>query len=181
MRTTHRTLIFAALLASLAAPVGAQTATSAINARVLTGLLDARGLDAIAARDPDVPSRFVAALYLAGSQLLVVSGEYPAPVLLEQRAGRGEFREIYMELQGASPPEARLFVHDMGADGLRSACDPGAPFDVVYEHGALRTTFDGNWAGQGLTAAEYARRFASDDERYARMLAALIAALRAQT
>lgn len=165
------------------APVGAQAqeSRSAEPSRVLTQLLDARGADAIAARDPADPRRFIAALYFPGSQLLVVSHAYPVPVLLEQRLARGEYRDIYVELQGTVSPEGRFFVHDMGANGLRPTCDPGDPFDIVYESGQPYAAFNGDCAGQHLTEPEYASRFDIADHRYARMLAILVSALRPET
>ena len=48
----------------------------------LTQTLDSAKLDAIAAADPADPGTFVAALYIQGSQLLVVSAKYAAPPLL---------------------------------------------------------------------------------------------------
>ena len=47
-------------------------------ARQLTQLLDAAKLESMAAPDP-VGGGFVAALYVPGAQLLVVSGKFPTP------------------------------------------------------------------------------------------------------
>jgi hypothetical protein len=175
--STVLTLVAVMACATAAA---AQDSRSAEAARVLTGLLDARDLSAVAAKDPDSQGRFVAALYFPGTQLLVISSQYSVPVLLEQRLARGEYREAYIDLQ-ASPPEGRFFVQDLRANGLRPTCGSGDPFDIVYESGRPYATFNGDWAGQGLTESDYKARFASADERYARMLAALAAALRAGT
>jgi hypothetical protein len=175
------TMAAALLVVSMPAVAAAQEPRSVQGASALTALLDARGLDAVAARDPDNPRRFVAALYFPGTQLLMVSGEYPVPVLLEQRLARGEFRQAYLDLQGASRLEGRLFVQDLQANGLRPACATGEPFDVVYQSGKPYATFNGDWAAQGLSEAEYKSRFAAADEQYARMLRALAAALRPET
>jgi hypothetical protein len=94
---------------------------------------------------------------------------------------RGEHRDVYIDLQGVADPEGRLFVEDLQANGLHPAADPGEPFDVVFEHGRIQTTLNGDWSGQGLTASEYRSRFASADARYARILTALVSALRSKT
>jgi hypothetical protein len=159
----------------------AQTARSEEVAAVLTQLLEAQGLDVIAAPDPDVRGRFIAALYLKGSQLLVVDGEYPVPVLLEQRLQRGEYREAYMDLQGASRPATKVFIHDMQANGLQQTPGSGEPSDTVFDNGTRQTLFNGEWSGQHLSEAEYRARFAEADARYARMLSRLVAVLKART
>ncbi|MGE3840313.1 MAG: hypothetical protein AB7I50_01875 [Vicinamibacterales bacterium] len=129
--------------------------------------LDAHGLSAVAARAPDSVGRFIAALYVSDSQLLVLSAEYPVPALFDGRLQRREFQEAYVDLQGASPPQGRFFVHDMQADGLGRVCGSGEPFDVLFERGTERTAFDGDWAGQGLTEAGYDERYATAEARYA--------------
>lgn len=181
MRASTVLTVVATITMACATVGAAQDSRSAEAARVLTSLLDARGLDAAAARDPDGPQRFVAALYFRGAQLLVVSSDYPVPVLLDQRLTRGEYREAYMDLQGTAQLGGRLFVQDLGANGLRPACAAGEPFDIVYESGHMYAVFNGDPAGQGMSEADYKARFASIDERYSRMLAALTAALRPGT
>jgi hypothetical protein len=52
--------------------------------------------------------------------------------------------------------------------------------DVVYESGSHHASFNGDWNGQHLSERDYKFRFTSVDERYARMLAALIGAIRSQ-
>ena len=71
---------------------------SAAAAKQLTDALDAAKLDAIAAADPSDPATFVAALYIQGSQLLVVSAKYAAPPLLTAKLKTKEYRDIYMDL-----------------------------------------------------------------------------------
>jgi hypothetical protein len=159
----------------------AQAPKSGDIAAVLTEVLRDQSRDAVAAQDPEAPDRFIAALYIADSQLLVVSATYPVPVLLEQRLKRGEFREVYTDLQSVPADGGRFFVHDMEANGLRPGCEPGQPFDLVYEGERQHTTFNGDPVGQKLSQAEYDQRFKTADERYARMLQALVNALRAQT
>src|SRR5690242_17967416 len=72
---------------------------SGLIARELSGILTERQLDAIAAKDPDDPDRFVAALFFPGSQLLVVAAKYPSPPLLDQQLQAKAYREVYSALQ----------------------------------------------------------------------------------
>jgi hypothetical protein len=181
MRARFRTTLMV-VLAMGAGPtlIAAQESRSAEPARALTALLDARGAGAIAAADPDAPGRFIAALYFPGDQLLVVSSRYAVPQLMDRRLAQGQYREAYADLQGA-PPEGRVFVQDLRADGLWPTCGPGEAYDIVYQDGDTYATFNGDCAGQHLAEHEYQARFATADERYARMLAVLVKAVRSGT
>src|SRR4051812_29580910 len=81
------------LLIASAFPVAAQDTKSPAVARELARLLDAAKLDGIAAADPATPGAFVAALYIPGSQLLVVGAKYAAPPLLLDRISKKEYRD----------------------------------------------------------------------------------------
>ena len=108
----------------------AQDAKSAAGARELAGLLVQKKLDAVAARDPAAPDAFVAALHFPG-QLLIISARYTVPPLLNEKLARREYRDVYIELNAASVAESRVFVTDIGADGLNveagQARWPGRP------------------------------------------------------
>jgi hypothetical protein len=182
MRTRCRIFPIAILALALSPLAAAAQGTGSAAVTVeLAKLLDARHMDVIAAADPDVPGRVIAALYIPGSQLLVIQAQHPVPRLLEQRLQRHEYRDIYMELHGSAPVESRFFVQDMEANGLKPTCGADQPFDTVSERGSVQTTFDGDWQGQGLSEADYRSRFAAADARYARMVGALVAALKAGT
>ncbi len=58
--------------------VAAADSASAPLAAQLTAAMTSHKLDAIAARDPQAPDRYIAALVFPGSQLLVVAAPYPA-------------------------------------------------------------------------------------------------------
>ncbi len=164
--------------------LGAQEASppsqSADAAHALTALLDAQGLQAFAAGDPASPGRFVAALYVKGAELLVVSGTYPVPSALEKRLKENQYREIYIDLQSTASANDRFFVEDLQANGLRAACGEGEPFDIVSENGA-ETRFNDHPAGRQLTEGQYRVRFTTADAKYAHMLSVLIARLRPTT
>jgi hypothetical protein len=85
----------------------------------------------MAAKDPDEPDRFVAALFIPNNQLLVISARYAVPSVLESKMSIKQYREVYLDLQGAALPDSSLFIQDMKADGLCSNRDQAA--DVVYE------------------------------------------------
>lgn len=93
---------------------------SAEAARELTTLLDERGLSAVAAVDPSSPGAFVAGLYFPGSQLLVVRAHHPSTEGVFHRIETGEYREVYLDLQGTPTPAGKFFVQDAGADGILS-------------------------------------------------------------
>jgi hypothetical protein len=165
-----------ALLAlAIATPVFAQESKSAPLARQLAAALDAAKLDSIAALDPETPDAFAAALYFPGMQLLVVSGKYSVPQLLTTRLAKKEYRDVYLDLNGAAT--GKTFIEDPGADGLRAKRENNQAFDQV-EVAGKRTMFDGEWKAQKLSEQDYMKAFSSVDDRYAQILAALLAQLK---
>lgn len=150
------------------------TSKSGPLARQLVAALEAAKLDSIAAKDPAARDVYVGALYISGFQLLVVSGSYSAPMLLDARISKKEYRDTYMDLTGASTPATRIMIEDLGADGLKAKREDNAPFDVVSTAGKS-TQFDSDWRKQKLSEEEYMKAFSAADERYASMLQALIA------
>jgi hypothetical protein len=163
------------LALSLASPAFAQESKSAPLAKQLSAALDAAKLDSIAAGDPDGADVFSAALYFPGMQLLVVSGKYSVPQLLTARLAKKEYREVYLDLNGAAT--AKIFIEDPGADGLKAKRESNQPFDQV-ETGGKRTMFDGEWKAQKLSEQEYQKAFSVTDEQYAKILTALLAQLK---
>jgi hypothetical protein len=165
------------------APVAAaKTATdsrSATAAATLTALLEERKLDAVAARDPEQPGQFFAALYMSGSQLLVVSSPYPAPAALDKRIAEAKYMDVYQDLQSTAKHDGQFFVMDLQADGLVRVCGRDQPFDSTSMDGNKPLSFDGNWDGQQLSESAYNTRFADDDVRYARILTVLAGTLTA--
>ena len=86
----------------LAVPASAQDSKSAALAKQLAAALDAAKLDSIAATDPVASDAFAAALYYPGMELLVVSGKYSVPQLLTTRITNKDYREVYLDLNGAA-------------------------------------------------------------------------------
>jgi len=149
---------------------------SAAVAGELSSLLADRHLEAFAVQDPEAPNRFIAALLIPGSQLLVVSAEYPAPAELQAQLTQKNYRDIYAALQQPVSLQSRVFFIDAGCDGLRSG---GDSVDVLYEKGK-QTTFDGRWKPQGLSEDAYTKKVGAADEQYAKLLTALVSGLKSQ-
>jgi hypothetical protein len=167
----------AAVSLTAASAASAQEGKSAALAKELSAALDAAKLDSVAAKDPTAPDTYVAALYFPGAQLLVVSAKYTAPQLLEARLVKKEYRDTYIDLSSASVPETKVFVQDAGADGLKAKREENQAFDI-YEAAGKSTIFDGDWKKQKMSEQEYLKAFASADDRYSAMLAALIAQMK---
>lgn len=169
----------AGLLAVLlsAVPALAQESASASVAAQLVAALDAAKLQNVAAKDPAAPDRYVAALYLPGLQLVVISGKYAAPPLLDQRLANREYREVYVELNGAAERATRILVTDLGANGLRFSPSGDQPADICEMEGR-RTIFNRQWRDQQLSEDEYRKIYAAADARYTELLTALLAQLK---
>jgi hypothetical protein len=166
------TLAGAALVASSVSPLQAQESKSAALAKELTQILQQRKLDSVAARTPNAPDQFVAALFFPG-QLLIVSARTSAPAVLNEKLVRGEFRDVYIDLNSASIPESRVMISDGGADGLRPRRDPNQPFDT-HDAAGKSVRFDGNWREDKMSEKDYMAVFTQADEAYINALTALV-------
>ena len=71
-------------------------------------------LENIAAADPSDPNAFIAALYIPGTQLLVVSAKYAAPPLLTERIKTNDYMGVYVDLQSASVRGSMAFASTPG-------------------------------------------------------------------
>ena len=176
MAQTFRSISAACLVCSIvaAAPAAAQESKSPAAAKALVAALDSAQLDSIAAVDPSEPGMFAAALYIPGTQLLVVSAKYSAPPLLLDKLTRKDYRDVYIDLNSASVPETKVFVMDHGVDGLVARPDNDKPADS-WEKGKTALSFDGKWRDAKMTEEQYMKAFADADERYARILTLLTA------
>ena len=84
-------LVFALSATSVEAQ---QQGKSAALAKELTAALDAAKLDAVAAKDPQAADMFVGALYFPGTQLLVVSAKYAAPLAMTEQLDKKNYRDV---------------------------------------------------------------------------------------
>jgi hypothetical protein len=172
-------LVASALAAGAAIPALAQESKSGGPAKELVTLLQQRQLDAVAARDPGDPQHFVAAMYFSGLQLLVVSAKYSVPVLITEKLGKKDYRDVYMDLNSAAVPQSRTFIEDLSGDGLKATRGDGQPFDAV-DTPKGRVVFDGDWKKQKISEEDYQKAFTAADEQYQQILSLLLAELKGQ-
>lgn len=177
MKAAARAGLAGVLAIALSSAALAQEPKSAAPAKQLAAALDAAKLDSIAAKDPSSPDVFCAALYFPGVQLLIVSAKYSAPAFLNEKLGNKQYKDIYIDLNSASVPDSKVFIEDLGADGLKADRNENQPYDS-YEAGGKRTTFDGDWKKQKLSKEDYMKVFGVADERYSQILQALLAQLK---
>ena len=154
-------------------PLSAQDSKSAAVAGELTQLLDKMKLDAVAAKHGT--DQYVAALYFQGSQLLVVGAKYSTPDRLNYLIGQKQYRDVYADLSSASEQSTKIFVMDLGANGLKFKRENDEPFDTVDSSGGS-VAFNGE-RGK-LSEDDYRKVFTTSDEQYTSMLQALIAVLK---
>jgi hypothetical protein len=159
----------------------AQGSESAAPAATVKALFDQLKLTSIAAKDPEEPGRYVAALYIADSQLLVISAPFAVPAALDKFIADGNYMDAYQSLQAVVSHKGHFFVVDMLNDGLKRVNAPDQPFDSTTTDGGATIQFDGKWNEQKLTEADYNAQFAKDDARYARLLKVLATELRKKT
>jgi hypothetical protein len=154
------------------------SASSSSAAQDLSRLLTERKLDAIATRDPGESDRYVAALFYPESQLLVITARYIAPVLLDAKLANKQYRDVYVDLHGASVQASKIFFQDVGADGLHP--DEDHAIDLLYEAGVAKTIVDkdADERKHGSRGGSVVERFAAADARYTRLLKLLIDELR---
>ena len=174
---TRAAVVAVVLTLSVYSTAHAQDAKSGPLAKQLAAALDGAKLDSIAAADPSAPDTFVAALYFANMQLLVVSAKYTAPQLLAAKVDKKDYRDVYIDLNSASVPESKIFIEDLGADGLKAKRDDNQPFDT-FEQAGKRTVFDSDWKKKKLTEQDYMKAFSGADDQYSKILTALLAQLK---
>lgn len=169
-----RILATLALAFQLLAPgvLSAQESKSGPLATQLAKLLDDAKLDSIAAKSADV---YVGALYFPG-QLLVVKAKYSVPARMDAMLAQKAYRDAYIDLNSASDPKTKVFITDLGANGLRPKREDNQLDTVDTSRGSL--VLDGDWGKAKISEAEYMKNYQASDEEYSQMLQALIAALK---
>ena len=160
----------------LGAPVvtHAQTSASAAAVGELVKLLDQMKLDSVAAAHND---GFVAALYFPGSQLLVVRGTFSSPERARLLINGKMYRDVYIDLNSAADTKSKVFISDLGVNGLQYSRETNQPFDTVDMDGKSYS-FDGDWGRARLSRDDYTKAYQDADARYTQMLQALLQGLR---
>ena len=157
-------------------PGQAVESKSAALASELTKLLTSQNLDSIATAEAEM--QYVGALYIPGSQLLVVRAKVPIKDRMSYLLYNKMYKDAYADLNSASDPATRVLVSDLGANGLQFKREKDQPFDMVNAAGKS-VAFDGKWGGkENPSKDEYARTYETTDEQYSQMLQALIAELK---
>lgn len=168
-------VVAAVLLAAVSAR--AQEANSAALATELAKLLDQSKSDSIAARHPGASDQYVGALYFPGSQLLVVSARYQVPELLNTKLAGKAYRDVYIDLNSAAVANSKVFVSDLGCNGLKARREDNEPYDTI-EMGGKNWNFDGDWKKAKLSEEEYMKGYQQAEGEYVKMLRALIGELK---
>src|SRR5688572_6578455 len=176
MRAVPRIHIAVVTIGMFLAPAlaTAQESKSATLAGELAKLLDSMKLESVAALQSDA---FVGALYVPGSQLLVVRGKFASPERATILIDRKMYRDVYTDLNSAADNATKVFIYDLGANGLRFRRESNQPFDTADVAGKSYT-FDGDWGRARLSRDEYTKAYQSADEQYTQMLQALLEQLR---
>ena len=177
-------IVFTGVLVAGVAAVGfghasvaaaSQESKSAPLARQLSQALDAAKLTAIGAPDP-ATGGFVAALYIPGTQLLIVAGKFEVPDIGDHRLAKKEFRELYMDLMGASIAGSRQFTTDVSCDGFIFKPAGDAPADT-WERDNKTHVFEGHKKAK-LSEEQYGKTYSAADSQYAHILELLLAQAR---
>jgi hypothetical protein len=167
----------AAASSSQGARPGAVESHSAALVSELTQLLASQHLESIASPD-GAPDAYVGALFIPGSQLLVVRAKYTGKDRMAFYLLNKMYKEAYVDLNSASEPATRMLISDLGANGLQFKNEKDQPFDMVNIAGK-DMAFDGKWGGkENPSKDDYAKTFQSTDEQYTQMLQVLISALK---
>jgi len=107
--------------------------------------------------------------------LLVVGAKYSVPDRMNQLIGQRQYRDVYADLSSASEQATKIFVMDLGANGLKFKRENNEPFDTVDTSGGS-VVFNGE-RGK-LSEDDYKKVFVTSDEQYTSMLQALLVALK---
>ena len=165
------TLVLCPSLAFAQAP----SSKSAPLASELVKLLDSLKLDSVAGSRG--VNDYVAAMYFPGSQLVVVSAKTSVPDRMKYLILQKSYKDLYVELNGAVDQASKVFISDLGANGLQFKREKNQPFDTVDTAGKS-TPLDGDWRKAKLSEQEYTKIYIAQDEAYSQMLQALIATLK---
>jgi hypothetical protein len=167
--------LLAAFCAGVPVMARGQDSKSAPLAKELTTRWAERRVDVFAVQDPSRPGFFVAVRAYPGVQLLVVGGKSTALDYMKYQLDRKDYGEAYSALHSSTAPDTKLFVHDMGCDGLTRESDQ---VDVVHEKGADQIVFDRAGKASGLSRDAYNAKLRAIDAEYAALLDIILKAIR---
>jgi hypothetical protein len=181
MRKFVRVSLCAALAAFAAgAGVYARQAASTGPAKELATLLTSAKTDCVFAKVPSDTGRYVAALNVAGVQMLVVSAKFNDQTAMEYRAYTKDCMGAYADLNSAADAQERIIIEDMGADGLVALPKKDAPRDGVNRSGkTMKLDGDPKLLKKEKIAPEvFDKTFHEADEMYVHWLRLLLSELK---
>src|SRR5581483_2286626 len=139
-------------------------------------LLDAKKLDSVAAKI-DNNNQYAGALYFPGTQLLVVGAKYIVPERMDASLAEKKYKDVYIDLNSAAMPNTKIFISDLGVNGLQARKRGNMPADTADVNGKTYT-FDGEWGKAKISEDEYMKTFQQAEQEYVKMLEALVAELK---
>src|ERR1041384_5389687 len=144
----------AALLLLTPAAASAQDSRSATSGTELVKMLDTMKIDSFAVKG-SAPNEYVGALYFPGTQLLVVSAKFDSPFRADSLLEIKNYKDLYIELNSASVPNSKVFVADLGTNGLKAKKD-GSGYDTADIAGKSYN-FDGDWKKAKISEDDYVK------------------------
>lgn len=169
-----------ALTGAMGVSLAAQQTESPALAKQLVAALGEKKLDCVFAKDPSTPGQYVAALHVAGLQLIVVSAQFADPANMEFRMFSADCMGAYVDMNAAVTAKNRLIINDIGADGLVANPKKNAPRDGVTR-GADEIKLDGDskaLKAAKMTPEEFQKTFDEIESTYSGYLKLLIARLK---
>jgi hypothetical protein len=164
-------LLLSSILVLVPALAWAQESKSAQIVAEFIRLLDQAKVDTVASSHA---GGFAGAFYVPGSQLLVIHGRFASTERAAILVDRKMYRDLYTDLNSAAEIATRVFISDLGADGLKfRRANNNQPFDMA-DVGTKSYRFDGDWGKQKLSRDDYTKAFEATDEQYVQILRALI-------
>ena len=171
------------LAGATALPAQSQTPATAAKAKELATLLQARKLEAFAARVPGESGRFVATRLIPNVQLLAITALHTRHMDMEYYLYNNDHRNAYLDLNSSTFSTERVLIDDAMADGLVALPGRSPVHDSVVK-GADRQTFDGDFADgrkrndKRILQDAYMKSFSDAEQQYSKMLDILIAEIK---
>ena len=171
------------LAGAIALPAQSQTPATAAKAKELATLLQAKKLEAFAARVPGESGRFVATRLIPNVQLLAIMALHTRHMDMEYYLYNNDHRNAYLDLNSSTFSTERLVIDDAMADGLVALPGRSPVHDSVVK-GNDRRTFDGDFADgrkrndTRIAQDAYMKTFSDAEQQYSKMLDILIAEIK---
>lgn len=176
-------IAIAFLAGTIALPAQSQTPATAAKAKEMATLLQAKKLEAFAARVPGESGRFVATRLIPNVQLLTVIALHARYMDMEYYLYNKDHRNAYLDLNSSTFSTERVVIDDAMADGLVALPGRNPVHDSVVK-GSERQTFDGEFSDgrkrndKRIPKEAYMKAFSEAEQQYLKMLDVLIAEIK---